>query len=134
MGIAENKRVVQAFFESGNRGEGEAALDLLADDVTWTNIGSTKFSGAYAGKQTVINELVGPLFGELEAGIHGTIDNLVAEGDYVVAQVRGQARKKDGTPYNNTYCHVFRLRDGKIVAVNEYMDTELITAVFGSRR
>lgn len=58
----------------------------------------------------------------------------MAEGDFVVAQVRGQARKKDGTPYNNTYCHVFRLRDGKIIAVNEYMDTELITAVFGSRR
>lgn len=131
MGIEDNKKVVRNFFESGNRGDVEAALGLLADDVTWTNIGSTRFSGAYSGKQTVIDELIGPLFGELEAGIHGTIDNLVAEGDFVVAQVRGQARKKDGTPYNNTYCHVFRLRDGKIVAVNEYMDTELITALFG---
>lgn len=132
MGIEDNKNVVQTFFESGNRGDVETALGLLADDVTWTNIGSTRFSGAYSGKQVVIDALIGPLFGELEAGIHGTIDNLVAEGDFVVAQVRGQARKKDGTPYNNTYCHVFRLRDGKIVSVNEYMDTELITAVFGN--
>lgn len=132
MGIAENKQVVRSFFDAGNRGDVEAGLALLADDITWTNIGSTRFSGHFAGKQTVINELIGPLFGELEAGITGTIDNLVAEGEFVVAQVRGEAKKKDGTPYNNTYCHVFRVRDGKIVAVNEYMDTELVTAVFGT--
>ena len=32
----------------------------------------------------------------------------------------------------NTYCHVFRVADGKIREVTEYMDTELVTAVFAS--
>ena len=37
----------------------------------------------------------------------------------------------DGTPYNNTYCQVIRIRDGQIADVKEYMDTALIDSVFG---
>jgi ketosteroid isomerase-like protein len=36
-----------------------------------------------------------------------------------------------GKPYNNTYCIVLRLADGKIVQVDEYCDTELVTEAFG---
>lgn len=125
MSVAENKRIIEAFFDGGNRGDLDSCLALMADDVTWTNIGSTKYSGTYAGKETLIEGLLGPVFGQLEAGISSTIDNVVAEGDYVVVQSRGRAETKNGRPYNNTYCHVFEIRDGRISAVTEYFDTEL---------
>jgi ketosteroid isomerase-like protein len=131
MGIAENKRIVQSFYEAGNRGDLEAAVALLADEVRWTVTGTTKFSGAYAGKQDLVTRLVAPLFTQLKAGINGTIQNLIAEGDFVAAQVSGHAETKDGRAYNNTYCFVFRFRDGKVAEVTEYLDTELVTAVFG---
>jgi uncharacterized protein len=38
---------------------------------------------------------------------------------------------KKGVPYNNTYCHVFRIVNGKIKEVTEYLDTELVTRAFG---
>ena len=56
---------------------------------------------------------------------------MIAEGDVVVVQLRGKAETKDGRPYNNTYCHVFRMRNGKIGDVTEYFDTELASTVFG---
>ena len=33
--------------------------------------------------------------------------------------------------YNNTYCQVFTIREGKIRAVTEYMYTALVNEVFG---
>ncbi len=131
MGIAENKHVVLDFYEAGARGDLETCFGLLADDVVWTNIGSTKFSGTYEGKEAIAEDLLGPLFGQLKAGIASKIERLTAEGDIVVAETTGAAETPDGRPYNNTYCQVIRIRDGQIVEVKEYMDTALIDAVFG---
>ena len=131
MGIAENKQVVLDFYDAGARGDLDACFALLADDITWTNIGSTKFSGTYTGKQAIADDLLGPLFGQLKAGISSQVEQLIAEGDTVVAQTSGTAESVDGVPYNNTYCQVIRIRDGQIANVKEYMDTALIDSVFG---
>lgn len=132
MQTVDNKQVVIDFYEAGARGDMDACFNLIADDVVWTNIGTTKFSGSFNGKQALMEGLLGPLFGQLKAGIASTIDGLIAEGDMVVALTKGQAETHDGTPYNNTYCQVMRIEDGKIVEVTEYMDTALIDAVFGA--
>ena len=132
MSSVDNRQVIQTFFDAANCGDMDSCFNQLADDVTWTNIGSTQFSGTYAGKDVLLEKLLGPLFGRLKAGLFSTVDNIIAEGEFVVVQSRGSAETKDGRPYNNTYCHVFSIRNGKIVEVMEYFDTELTSAVFGS--
>jgi ketosteroid isomerase-like protein len=132
VGLAEHKQVVRAFFDAGNRGDLDSCLGLMADNIAWTNIGSTKFSGTFVGKEALIADLLGPLFDRLQAGISATLDSMIAESDWVVVQSRGEAETKDGRPYNNTYCHVFRIDGGKIGEVTEYFDTELTSSVFGS--
>lgn len=132
MGIAENKQVVLDFYDAGARGDMDACFALLADDIEWTNIGSTRFSGTYNGKQALAEDLLGPLFGQLKAGISSRIERLTAEGDTVVAQTLGTAETADGIPYNNTYCQVIQIRGGQIAKVKEYMDTALIESVFGA--
>ena len=133
MGIVENKQVVIDFYEAAARGDMDACLALLADDITWRNIGSTRFSGSFSGKQTLMEDLLGPLFGQLKAGISSSIERLTAEGDIVVAQTAGTAETHDGVAYNNTYCQVIRIRNGQFAEVTEYLDTALVDAVFGSR-
>ena len=132
MGIAENKQVVLDFYEAGARGDMDTCFALLADDVSWTNIGSTKFSGTFNGRQAISENLLGPLFSQLKAGITSQIERLIAEGDIVVAQTSGMAETLDGTPYNNSYCQVIRIHNGQISDVKEYMDTALIDSVFGA--
>lgn len=132
MGIANNKQVVLNFYEAGTRGDMDACLALIADDVSWTNIGSTRFSGTQVGKQALLENLLGPLFSQLKSGIATNLVRLVAEDDIVVAQTTGVAETTAGVPYNNTYCQVMRIRDGQIAEVMEYMDTALIDAVFGA--
>ena len=112
MEIAQNKQVVLDFYEAGARGDMDACFALLADDIVWTNIGSTKFSGTFNGKQMLLEQLLGPLFGQLKAGIRSEIEQLTAEGDRVVAQTSGIAETVDGKAYNNSYCQVIRIADG----------------------
>ena len=134
MGIAEYKRLVLDFYAAGERGDMDACFDTLADDVTWTNIGTTRFSGAYSGKQALVEQLLGPLFGQLKAGISSQIERLTAESDVVVAKTAGTAEAHYGKPYNSTYCQVIRIWDSKIAEVKEYFDTVLVDAVFGIDR
>ena len=129
MGLIENKQLIRAFYEAGNRGDLEECLRYLADDVTWTNIGSMRYSGSFRGKSTLVAELLQPVFGQLKAGIASTIENMIAEGEFVAVQSRGRAETTDGRPYDNTYCHVFRVVNGKIGEVTEYLDTQLAASV-----
>lgn len=131
MGIAENKQVVLDFYDAAARGDMDGCFALLADDVTWTNIGTTQFSGTYSGKKVLLEQLLGPLLGQLKAGISTTVERLTAEADVVVAQTTGTAETHDGVPYNNSYCQVIRIRQGKIAEVKEYFDTQLTSSVFG---
>jgi len=131
MSIETNKQIVIDFFEAGNRGDVSRCMDLLADDVHWSNHGTTRFSGPFIGKQALGEELMGPLFASLKNGLYTGIDRLIGEGDTVVMQGSGQAETHDGRPYNNKYCMVVEIQDGKIARVVEYADTALVNEVFG---
>lgn len=61
------------------------------------------------------------------------VNSLIAEGDQVALEGRGEAPKFDGGSYDNTYCIVVTVRDGEILQIREYLDTELATATFGSQ-
>lgn len=131
MGAAENKELIRNMFAELSKGNGEAFLGTLADDVRYTIIGTSKYSSTFTGKQDLINRLLGPLTAQLEGGIALTPDNLIAEGEYVAMQAHGKAQSKNGVAYDNTYCHVFRIVGGKVKEVTEYLDTELVTRAFG---
>jgi ketosteroid isomerase-like protein len=73
-----------------------------------------------------------PLFALFATEYRAQAINLVAEGDYVVAEVRGDVQTKRGQRYNNEYCFVFRFRGDKIAEVVEYCDTDLEERVLGN--
>jgi ketosteroid isomerase-like protein len=131
MGAAENKQLIETMFAELSRGNGAGYLERLADDVRFTIIGSTKFSGTYDGKQDVIDRLLTPLMAALEGGLEVKPYRLVAEGDTVVVQADGRSITKTGNRYDNTYCQVFRIEGGKVKQITEYLDTELVTHAFG---
>ena len=131
MSAAANKETIRNMFAELSKGNAEAFLGTLPDDVRFTLTGSTKFSGVFNGKPEFIEKVLAPLGAQLEGGIVMHVDNLIAEGDLVVMQGRGESITKSGQAYNNTYAQVFRLANGKVQEVTEYLDTELVTSVFG---
>ena len=131
MSAAENKQLLQNIFSELSKGNGKPFVESLADDICWTIIGSTKWSGTYRGRQAVLNELLRPLFAKFTDQYTNTALRFIAEDDYVVVECRGRVTTKSGAPYNNTYCWVCRVADGKLQELTEYLDTELVTAALG---
>ena len=131
MSAAENKEIIRNMFAELSKGNADAFLNTLADDVKFTLIGSTKFSGEFQSKQEFVEKVLAPLGAQLENGLTMHVDNLIADGDNVVLQGRGESTTKSGQAYNNTYAQVFQLQNGKVQRVTEYLDTELVNDVFG---
>jgi uncharacterized protein len=131
MSAAENKDLIRNMMAELGKGNAQAFLGAMADDVRFTIMGTTKFSGTYNGKQDVVNKLLGPLSAQLEGGLTITPDNFIAEGDFVAMLARGNSKAKNGKSYNNHYCQIFRVANGKVQEITEYLDTELVTSVFG---
>ena len=103
MGAGENKEIVRTMFAELSKGNAEAFLSAMADDVRFTLIGTTAFSGVFNGKAELIEKVLAPLGAQLEGGLAMHVDSLIAEGDHVVMQGRGESTTKSGKAYNNTY-------------------------------
>jgi uncharacterized protein len=131
MGAAENKQLLQHIFAEMSNGNPNPFLEGMADDIRWTVIGTTKFSRTFVGKQAVLNELLGSVISEIDGQIRVTADRFIADGDLVVVEARGHSTTRTGKEYNNTYCWIYRIADGKVQEVTEYLDTELVTETFG---
>ena len=131
MGAIENKQLMQRIFKELSNGNSDLLVASMADDFRWTVTGTTKWSRAYEGKQVVLAELFGALRARIKGRIRTTAHRLIAEGDFVVVEARGNSTTKSGVPYNNNYCFVFRLYDGQLKEVTEYFDTELVTVTLG---
>jgi ketosteroid isomerase-like protein len=127
MGSAENKQVMEGVFAELADGNGQPFMDALADDVRWRVIGSSSWSGAYSGKREVVERLMRPLFSQFADQYKARAIRIVAEDDVVVVEARGEVNTKSGLPYNQSYCYVFRLADGKVREMTEYLDTELVS-------
>ena len=131
MSAAENKKAMQSVFEELSKGNGKPFVDLWADDFSWTIIGSTKWSKTYSGKDSVRKELMAPLFTRFATQYTNTASRFIAEDEYVVVECRGNVTTKSGQPYNNTYCYVCRMTNGRLKELTEYLDTELVTRALG---
>src|SRR5690349_14713475 len=126
MAAAENKELLRHAFTEVAKGDGGPFLDLLADDVRWTIIGTTAWSGTYEGKRSVLEDLLRPLSRQLRGRNIIAAERFIAEDDLVVVEGRGRNSTVDGVRYHNQYCWVFRLVDGRVHELTEYSDTQLI--------
>jgi ketosteroid isomerase-like protein len=134
MSATENKQLLQSIFAELAKGNSKPFVESMDDDFRWTITGQTRWSRTYEGKQSVFTELFGPLRLRIAGNITTTAHRFIAEDDFVVVEARGSNTTKVETPYNNTYCFVFQIHDGKLQEVTEYLDTELVTSVLADPR
>jgi len=131
MNTLQNKELLQRIYAALADGDSRLFLESLADDFRWVITGSNSWSHTYEGKHAVMTGLVAVLRTKLEGRMRVSAERLIAEGDHVVVQARGNNVTRGGVPYANSYCNIFTLRDGKIVELVEYMDSDLALRVLG---
>ena len=124
--IKKNKELVQEFFNLLSSGS-EKYLDFYNNEsVIWT-AGENAIGGSRSKSEVV--GFAKNVLDSFPEGITFNVVNLVAENDYVAAEVEGSAIHVSGKPYNNKYHFLLKIKDNKILELKEYMDTQLAAKV-----
>ena len=123
-----NKDVARRFVDAMGGDFARAVEEIMAEDCRIVTQGTTAISGVRgkAEAQAAV-KLVGQIF---PGGLPTTIHTIIAEGDTVAIQAESFATHVSGKPYNNKYSFWMRFRDGKLIEMIEYLDTELVTEFF----
>jgi len=127
------KRAVMKFFDGINAGDMEAAADAFAEDATFWVPGSLPFSGTLHGRKAILEKNLIP---SLKLSLPGTltveIRNVVAEGELVAVEWVTSRKTTSGRDYVNNFFGLFRVGDGKIQSLREYLDTQYAREVLFS--
>lgn len=129
MSTTENKQLLRAAFDAWAVGDIRPLLTAMGEDVVWTVSGHNSWAGSFTGKDAVRRDLLGPLGAQFADTYTNTASRFIAEDDIVVVEAQGRVTTKAGLRYDNRYCFVFRLEDGRIREITEYMDTQLVAEV-----
>lgn len=124
-----NKEILQAAFAETAKGNGRLFVEMLAEDVKWTIMGSTDWSRTFEGKAAVIQTLLRPVAEQLEGRNVVSATRFIADGDTIAVEGRNHSRTKSGSDYPNRYCWIFVMRAGKVAEITEYCDTQLVQDV-----
>lgn len=122
-----NKRFVADFLRDVGRGDAESLRAAYAEDGQLETMGRTLISGRFTRDEVVM--AAQRIFDIFPDGVRFEILAMTAEEDRVAVEAKSHAVHVSGRPYSNHYHFLFRLRDGKIVKMQEFMDTELVTDI-----
>ena len=132
--MTKNQEIVQSWFDLIAEGKAQAAFALFSDDIVYNLKGTTPVSGIYRGLKSIVDDFFTPWRKQIDGELVLKVDELIGDGDRVVALARGKAKTIYGVPYDNDYAFVFGLRGGKISEVIEYLDTAMVeTAAYGKK-
>jgi len=124
----ETRDVVQRTIDALNRGDAEAFLGAFSDDLLFEMPGSTPVSGTTKGLDE-FTELVGSVAGYVSEPITIDVKFFIVAGDWAVTRADGHGVTHHGRDYDNHYCHLWHVRDGKVDHFVEFNDTQLIMDV-----
>lgn len=134
MDTEDNRRTAIAFFQRYDAGDIPGVLDLMSEDITYWLAGKPG-SNATAGARTkaemadIFRRMGNAMTGRLRMTVKGT----VAEGDKVAVEAVSRGELRNGRVYEQEYHVLFTLRDGRIAAAREYMDTAHVQAIWYTR-
>ncbi|MFI9510437.1 nuclear transport factor 2 family protein [Nocardia sp. NPDC052566] len=128
MSTAENKKLLRALFDEMAKGNTRAMGEAMADDFRWIFPGNWSWSGTWGPKSVALQDLLRPLMTQF-TDYRSAAEFMIAEDDRVAVQVRGHGTTTRGETYDQTYCFLFRIRDGKLTEVIEHCDTALVERV-----
>lgn len=123
---SQNRRLIEHYFRAilGEDDSRELA-DFFTADATWQVPRSNPQirPNPRVGHAAVMDLLTSGVGVYAPGSMTLELHRLVADDMHVVAQFTMRANLASGAPYENDYCFVFALREGRISGVWEYLDT-----------
>ena len=106
--MSQNIETVNTYLDGFRKNDHEQILSCLTDDIEWTVFGAFRLAGKEAYDKAIDGapDFVDPP--ELE------IVRMVEQGDVVMAELTGTAKRSTGGEMLMSMAEVFVMRDGKI--------------------
>jgi ketosteroid isomerase-like protein len=117
--MSDSAQVVTQAYDAFSRGDIPSLLELVADDVRWEVPEIVPQGGSFEGREGVDEFFAGIAREWPELKVE--IEELIAEGDNVVAVGRAKGRLNDGHEVAYGFTHVFTIADGKVARFREYV-------------
>ena len=126
MSTDETRAVIEDFYAALRKGNRARLLELLAPDAVWIPPAAApvpRTEGAEAIADALGGDIVRSTF-DLSKPFALEVRRILADGDVAVVQQRLTATAKaTGADYDNQYCWIYEVRDGRIAVLEEYADT-----------
>ncbi len=123
MGRDENERVARAMSDAFDRGDMQAADQLIADDIVWHQIGAPDLRGKEALHASAAPE-------STDFQITGSAHDILASDDHAITLANATATRA-GKTFNYRTAEIYHIKDGKVVERWAFSDdTEAIKRFF----
>jgi len=126
----QNKRAVVDAWKAFASRDPQRVRAAFTDDAEWlapkdnaTGV-ALGFTDHMIGPDTIVRFLVEEFPKLFVADVSVDFTHLLCDGDTVVLEMRLQATLPSGRAYDNDYCFILELREGRIARMREYMDAE----------
>jgi ketosteroid isomerase-like protein len=126
----KNTAIVRQALEDISNQNVEGLLAIIDDDIDFRLMGTSPLSRRLHGKEEYLG-IVAEVGSYLDGFIQLTVDDLIPAGEWVIVRASGHAKMKaTGEDYDNQYCMMWKLKDGKVVKLREYCCTKMIMEYF----
>ena len=125
MTAEEKKEFVTRTWTAFGTGDIKGAFANMDDNVSWLIPGNLPgVSGLKKGKDEILKFMSG-VGGVFPEGIKSEFRRVYCDGDTVIVELTNRGKVSNGTQYENEYCFVFELENGKVRRIREYLDKKV---------
>ena len=124
MGTQQNVELVKQFYDAYIKGERDRLLSHMADDIEWDipEMSGLPFSGKRHGRDEVV-EFFG-MVAQAQQLRSFEPQEFFSDADRVVVLGHHQwTVKSNGVPFDSDWVHIFTIKNGRIAAFRQSMDT-----------
>ena len=127
-----NEQLVLDFFEVLSSGDLENLRGFYHDQSVWEpKVKDIAGAGRHVGMD-IIDTFLAPVRGMFNPGVPKIhVHTIFSAGPMVCVESNSTGGLPDGKVYDNDYCWVFKVSNGKIDEMREYMDSHYTAKLFG---
>lgn len=123
-----NLDLIRDTYENAPEENAKHLRAVLAPDATWTEAAGFPYAGTYTGADEIFENVFKRLGSEW-VGYKAVVHTYMADGDRVSAfGVYSGTYGKTGKSMSATFAHLYRLVDGKIVTMEQFVDSATVQA------